>query len=137
MAFSVLFNNKKTTYENPLSLLDIIGTDKKYIGGLVNNRIRELTYMIDKDSEVVPLTILDSITKSIYESSLRFLVAMAMHNIHPEYRIRFSYNVSRSIFMQVLTPKNAVTGTMVKELEEEMARLVALDLPLVRKIVSK
>ena len=84
MAFSVLFNNKKTTYENPLSLLDIIGTDKKYIGGLVNNRIRELTYMIDKDSEVVPLTILDSITKSIYESSLRFLVAMAMHNIRPD-----------------------------------------------------
>lgn len=137
MAFTVLFENEKKTYENPLSLLDIIGTDKKYLGGLVNNRIRELTYVIDKDCEVVPLTILDSLTKPMYESSLRFLVAMAMHNIHPDYRIRFSYNVSRSIFMQVLSPKNAVNGKMVKELEEEMERLVSLDLPLIRKIVSK
>lgn len=137
MAFSVLFQNKKLKYENPLTLLDIIGKDKKYIGCLVDNRIRELTYVIDKDAEIVPLTILDSLTKSIYESSLRFLVAMAMHNIHPDYRIRFTYNVSRSIFMQVLSPKGAVNGQMVKDLETEMKRLIDLDIPLVRKIVSK
>lgn len=137
MSFLVTFDNETKKYEEPISLLDIVGKDKTYIGCLVNNRIRELTYIIDRDCEVVPLTLKDANTKAIYESSLRFLVAMAMHNIHPDYKIRFSYNVSRSVFMQVLSPKYAVNGQMVKDLEQEMARLVSLDLPLVRKIVSK
>ena len=115
MSFLVTFANETKKYEEPISLLDIVGKDKAYIGCLVNNRIRELTYIIDRDCEVVPLTLKDANTKAIYESSLRFLVAMAMHNIHPDYKIRFSYNVSRSIFMQVLSPKYAVNGQMVKD----------------------
>ena len=58
--------------------------------------------MLDKDSEIVPLTCKDNDAMRIYEASLRFLVAMAMHNIHPHYEIRFAYNVSRSIFLQIL-----------------------------------
>ena len=93
--------------------------------------------MIDKDAEVVPLTVKDRDAKPIYESSLRFLVAMAMHNIHPHYDIRFAYNISRSIFLQILNPQVTASGYMTRELIAEMNRLVDLDLPLVRQIVSK
>ena len=137
MSFKVVFNEETKIYENPVTILDIVGDNKDYICAYVNNRVRELTYTIDKDSTIQALTVKDADAKWPYEASLRFLVAMAMKNIHPELRIRFSYNVSRSIFMQILTPGASSYGQMVLDLEKEMNRLVSLDLPLVRKIVSK
>ena len=137
MSFKVIFNNTEKTYDKPVKVLDIVGDDKEIVCAYVNNRVRELTYTIEKDAKVVALTCKDRDAKPTYESSLRFLVAMAMRNLYPNLDIRFSYNVSRSIFMQILTPHTTSNGQMVKDLEKEMKRLVALDLPLVRKIVSK
>ena len=137
MPIKVVFNNKEKIYDAPITVLDVVGKDRDIICAYVNGRVRELTYTIDKDSEIIPLTCKDRDAKPIYESSLRFLVAMAMHNIHPHYEIRFAYNVSRSIFLQILNPGTSASGIMIKELVAEMNRLVSLDLPLERKIVSK
>lgn len=137
MPIKVVFNNTEKIYDAPITVLDVVGKDKNIICAYVNGRVRELTYTIDKDSEIIPLTCKDRDAKPIYESSLRFLVAMAMHNIHPHYEIRFAYNVSRSIFLQILNPGTSASGIMIKELVAEMNRLVSLDLPLERKIVSK
>jgi len=137
MPIKVVFNNTEKIYDAPVTVLDVVGKDKNIICAYVNGRVRELTYTIDKDSEIIPLTCKDRDAKPIYEASLRFLVAMAMHNIHPHYEIRFAYNVSRSIFLQILNPGTSASGIMIKELVAEMNRLVSLDLPLERKIVSK
>ena len=137
MSFKVVFNNKEKIYDAPITVLDVVGKDRSIICAYVNGRVRELTYTLDKDSEIVPLTCKDRDAKPIYESSLRFLVAMAMHNIHPHYEIRFAYNVSRSIFLQILNPGTCASGIMIKELIAEMNKLVEQDLPLVRQIVSK
>ena len=131
MSFKALFNNQEKVSDKPVSVLDIVGNNKDYVCAYVNHRVRELTYMIDKDSEIVPLTCKDSDAMRIYEASLRFLVAMAMHNIHPHYEIRFAYNVSRSIFLQILNPGISASGIMIKELIAEMNRLVEADIPLV------
>ncbi len=135
--FNVVLNNETKTFERPVTILDVVGQNKNYIAAYVNKRVRELTYVIDHDAEVIPLTVKDEDAKHIYEASVRFLVAMAMHNIHPELDIRFSYNISRSIFLQILNPGVTSNGQMVIDLINEMKRLVALDLPLVRKILSK
>lgn len=137
MSFKVLFNNQEKIYDQPIKVMDVVGNDRNIVCAYVNHRVRELTYTIDKDSEIIPLTCKDRDAKPIYESSLRFLVAMAMHNIHPHYEIRFAYNVSRSIFLQILNQGTSASGVMIKELVKEMNRLVELDLPLDRKIVSK
>ena len=137
MSFKVLYNNQETFHEQPVKVLDIVGNDHDIVCAYVNGHLRELTYMVDYDAEIVALTCKDSDAMRIYESSVRFLVAMAMHNIHPHYQIRFAYNVSRSIFLQILNPGISASGIMIKELIAEMNRLVDLDLPLVRQIVSK
>ena len=119
MSFTVTFKQETKTYDKPVSVLEVIGDNREYLCAYVNNRVRELTYLISKDSEVTPLTVKDRDAKPTYEASLRFLVAMAMRNIHPEIEIRFSYNVSRSIFMQILNPGVTSTNQMVKELIAE------------------
>ena len=137
MSFNITFNNETKTYEKPVSVLEIVGNSRDYVCAYVNRRVRELTYVVDKDSVIVPLTVKDRDAKASYESSLRFLVAMAMHNIRPEIEIRFSYNISRSIFLQILNPGVHSNSQMVKDLEAEMNRIIAADYPLVRTIVSK
>ena len=104
MSFTVTFNGAQKVYDKPVSVLEIVGEDRDIICASINNRVRELTYMVDKDSTVLALTTKDRDAKPTYEASLRFIVAMAMYNIHPEIKIRFSYNVSRAIFMQILNP---------------------------------
>ena len=137
MPFSITFNNETKTYEKPLSILDVVGPSKEYVCAYVNGRVRELTYILDKDATVTPLTCKDRDARPSYEASLRYLVAMAMHNLHPDFDIRLSYNVSRSVFMQILNQGATSNVQIAKELEKEMKRLVDLDLPLVRSIVSK
>ena len=137
MSFTVIFNGEKITCEKPTSVLEIVGNDKNIVCAAVDNRVRELTYMIEKDTTVVPLYTKDRDAKATYEASLRFVVAMAMYNIRPEIQVRFSYNVSRAIFMQFLNTDVAVTGRLVRELEAEIKRIIAADYPLERHIVSK
>ncbi len=137
MSFNITFNGVKKVYEKPVTVLDVVGNDKSIVCAYVNNRVRELTYTLDKDATVVALTNKDRDAKQTYEASLRFLVAMAMHNIHPEASVRFSYNISRAVFMQILTPGVVANNTLVKELQEEMNRIVNADYPLNRQILSK
>ncbi|MCD8203869.1 MAG: hypothetical protein LUB56_01950 [Coprobacillus sp.] len=137
MSFKIVLNEEEIIQDEPISILDLIGNDKNIICALVNNSVKELTYIIRGDATVVPLTTSNREAQHIYEASLRYLISMAMHNIHPNYRIRFSINVSRSLFLQVLEPKVIVTNQLINELKVEMARLVGLDLPFTRNIVSK
>ncbi len=137
MSFNITFKGEKKTYEEPITVLDVVGTDKSIVCAYVNNRVRELTYVLEKDSVVVPLTVKDRDAKQTYEASLRFLVVMAMNNLHPGINIRFSYNVSRAVFMQILTPGVVANNALVQELQEEMEKIVKADYPLVRNILSK
>ena len=137
MSFVVTFNGEKKTYEKPVSVLDVVGNSKDLVCAYVNNRVRELTYILDKDSTVVALTVKDRDAKQTYEASLRFIVAMAVDRLFPKSKIRFSYNVSRSIFMQFLTTGVAVNNQLVERLKREIQEIVDADYPLVRRIISK
>ncbi len=137
MPIKVFINDEKRIYDHPVSVLDVVGDSQDIICAYVNNRVRELTYIIEKDSTIVPLTIKDRDAKPTYEASLRYIVAMAMHRIHPEIKIRFSYNVSRSIFMQILNQGQCSNGQMVLELQKEMEKIVNANYPLNRLVVTK
>lgn len=137
MSFTITFNGAKKVYENPITVLDVVGKSRDIICASINNRVRELTYVLDKDSVVIPLTVKDRDAKPSYEASLRFIVAMAMKKIRPDVSIRFSYNVSRAIFMQILTPGVKSNYQLVEELQQEIDRIVKADYPLNRSIISK
>jgi uridine kinase len=137
MSFKVKINNEEKTFQKPITVLEVVGDSRDYVCARVNNRVRELTYVLDKDSLVEPLTVKDRDAIKCYEASLRYLVAMAMHNIAPELEFRFSYNVSRSVFLQILNKDKTASAKLTEELINEMERLVKADYPLVREKMSK
>lgn len=136
MSFKITFEGKVKTFDKPVRVLDLLGSDNNFFCALVNNRVRELTYELTADSVVEPLTLTHSESVRIYQTSLRYLVAMAMNRIRPEIKIRFSYNVSRSIFIQILNEGIRADRELVHELEQEMKRLIAADIPFNRSKIS-
>lgn len=137
MSFKIRFDGKEVEIEKKASLLSIIGSDRKdIICAIVNNRLRELNYEVYYDADIEFLTCKNQQAIRIYESSLRYLIAMAFSRVYPNVKIRFSYNISRSIFIELLNKDVRVDSTMVKNVKEEMDRIIASDLPFHRKIVS-
>lgn len=136
MSFVLKFLGQEKEFAHKVRLLDLLpGNSKTVICAKVNNRIRELTYEVYFDAEIEFLDAHDSEAVRVYETSLRYLIAMAMENIYPEYEIRFSYNVSRSIFMHILSPDIVVDRTIFNALKAEMDRLIEKDIPFIRKVV--
>lgn len=138
MSFTIKYLNKEETFDKKVCLLDLIGRENKdIICARVNNRVRELTYEVYYDAKIDFLTVKDQDAIRPYEASLRFVVAMAMHRVYPNVRIRFCYNVSRSIFIQILDKETRATPSMVARIDNEIKKIIDADYPLKRLVVSK
>lgn len=134
MSFKILFQGKEKVFEKKVQLRELIDkNDKSIICARVNNRLRELTYEVSDDAKVEFLTVKDGDAVRIYEASLRFVAAMAFKRVCPGVDIRFAYNVSRSVFIQVLNPGVHVNPTMVQKIKDEMDKIIAADYPLIRE----
>lgn len=131
-SFKITFKGQTTTHTTPIRALDIVGNNKEYICVFVNGRVRELNYIISEDATLDVRNLDDSEGIRIYQTSLRFVAAMAMKRIRPDLNIRFSYNVSRSIFIQVTNKGILVDRLLVEKLQKEMRAIVEADLPLNR-----
>ena len=59
MGFTVKFNGEEKHYNKAVSILDVVGDNRDYVCARINNRVRELTYMLDSDCVVEPLTCKD------------------------------------------------------------------------------
>lgn len=136
MAFTLKYLGQEKTFTKNVRLLDLCGDDKSIICARVNNRLRELTYEVYYDANVEFLTVKDIDAIKTYEASLRFVMAMAFDRVYPELKIRYSYNVSRSVFCQILNGPGRANMEMVEKIQKEMDDIIAHDYPLKRFVVS-
>ncbi|MBQ7250100.1 MAG: nucleoside kinase [Bacilli bacterium] len=139
MQFTVRINNKEITLNKKTAILDLIRDEdpnKEAVAARVNNRVRELTYELSRDCEVNLLTVRDPDAIKVYEASLRYVVAMAFARCYPDLRLRFAYNVSRSISINLLGGKAIATTAMLLKVTHEIDRIIADDIPLIRGKVT-
>ena len=135
MSFTLKINGDSHIFEKPIKLKDL-NNDKKFIACLVNGRIRELDYDIHYDAEVKFLTTKDSQAVPIYERGIRFILAMAQQTIYPDIKFKFSYNISRGIYVQMAVGDMQITQTVVDNLSKEMQRIIDADYKFERKIIT-
>lgn len=127
-----IFNETKT-FDNPVRVSDLLPADNvKYICAKVNNRLRELDYIISEDSTVEPLDLTNPEAVTIYQSSLRFVFLMAINHLYKKVKVTFNYSISRSIFANISGLNGPVDAKILKQIEEEINRIVEADLPIER-----
>ncbi|MDE7264454.1 MAG: hypothetical protein K2N64_07320 [Anaeroplasmataceae bacterium] len=124
--------------KEPVRVLELIKGDKfQYQAAKINNRIRELEYIIDSDCDVELLSLTDTEAVTIYQSTLRYLVIMAVQNVFPKARVIFNYSVSRSIFASISNINHAFMQADLDKIKQELDRIIALDLPIKRSSITK
>ncbi len=118
-----------------LSLID--DPTKQYLVAKVNNRLRELTYELVFDAKIELLSFTNSDAIKVYETSLRYLIAMAFRKAYPELRIKISYGVSRSLQLSLIGSDKQINRKMLANITAEMDRIVEQDIPFEKVTMSK
>lgn len=134
----VNINGNEITLDEKCKILDIIDNkDYKYQAALVNNRLRELNYVITNDCNIELLDTKNSAVSRIYQSTLRYVIIMAIRNLYPNARVIFNYSVSRSIFASVTNLGHPFLQSNLDEISLEMEKIIKSDLKISRYSVSK
>ena len=98
----VTINKEKLTLNKPCRILDLFdNSEYKFMAAKVNNRLRELDFIISTDCDIELLDLKSSDVSRIYQSTLRYVIIMAVQKVYPKARVVFNYSVSRSIFASV------------------------------------
>ena len=106
---NVIVNEKNVQVKEGTRVLDLLKDEDKtkYVVCKLGTQVKELNRKLsDKDEgKKIEFLGLENIEAGkAYEASLRFIFSMAFFRLYPDVKIRFSYNASRSVFCQVLTP---------------------------------
>lgn len=135
-SFKIKIKDKELIFNKKVKILDLIEKDKyEYIAATVNNRLRELDYEIYYDAEVILLTKKDYLAIKPYETSLRYIIAMACAKAFPSDKVKFSYNISRSIYVQFNDPNKCFNLDKFKLLNKTINDIIKQNYPLVKKII--
>lgn len=137
----IQFEGKNMTVPVGTRVIDFIPEDekRKFIVCCIGAQVKELNYRLREYNNGMQIKLLglDHIESGkAYEATLRYIIAMAFHNIYPDVNIRFSYNVSRSVFCQALN-KGFNMFTAADKIKEEVKRIVEADMPIERISVSR
>ncbi|NIW45141.1 MAG: nucleoside kinase [Gammaproteobacteria bacterium] len=118
-------------------ILGIIADDypSKIVGAIVNGSLRELTYPINFEANVTPVTMSTPDGMRIYRRSLIMLLEAAFFYLHPDKDIVIDHSVSFGGYYCRIEDKDQLSKKDLQVLYEKMRELVDQDLPITRQEV--
>ncbi len=136
----VTFNNQTLSVEDGTRVLDLIDKNerKNLVVCQVGAQVKELNYRLSEKNNGMTIRLLNLSNEEAgkaYSATLRYVVAMAFYRLYPDVKIRFSYNISRSISCQALT-KNFNMSHAFEEIVKEIQHIIEEDLPIERVTVT-
>jgi uridine kinase len=105
------------------------------VGAIVNGELHELTFLINMESNLAPVTTADSDGARIYRRSLTFLLEAAFSQLFREATLYIDHSVASGGYYCSARGRAPLTDSELIALETEMRRLVEADLPFERREV--
>lgn len=99
------------------------------VGAIVNGELRELTYCIEMESRVRPVTMSDEDGMRIYRRSLTFLLAASFEKLDPQARLDVEHSVASGGYHCHVSGRPSLDQAELAALEAYMRSLVEKDLP--------
>jgi uridine kinase len=103
------------------------------VAAVVNSELRELTYIIEMDSNVEPVTMSMPDGARIYRRSLTFLLEMAFSDLFPDANLYVDHSVASGGFYCQVSERKPLSEQELDVLKAHMQKLVKEDQPFVRK----
>ncbi len=105
------------------------------VAAVVDDELRELTYLIEMDARVKPVTMSDSDGSLIYRRSLNFLLEMAFADLFPDGRLTIDHSISFGGYYCQVGGRRPLSEKELAQLKSHMQELIKADLPFVKKEV--
>lgn len=134
----IIINNIEKNVDKPTKIVDLYD-NKNYVyyAAKVNNRLRELDYVVSSDSVIEMLDLKDADVCRMYQATLRYVILMAIKDVFPKARVIFNYSISRTIFVNVSNLGHALFQEDFKLIKNRVDELVSADLPIKRYSITK
>jgi uridine kinase len=107
--------------------------DSPVVAAVINGDLRELTYPINIESIVLPVTMSGPDGARIYRRSLTFLLEMAFSDLYPQYTLTIDHSVSFGGYYCQVSGRQALSEAEIEALKIHMLELVEADIPFERK----
>ena len=136
--YKVIVNNQTLNFENNITLEELAKqlNIKAYIAK-VNNRLRELTFYLNFDCNVEFLNLDDLEAVRVYQTTLRYVIAMALNRIDPNAELKINDYVSRSFIGLIENPKKVYNQAYLNELIKEVQYIIDNNYPIIRHTEDK
>ncbi|MEE8568318.1 MAG: nucleoside kinase [Anaerolineales bacterium] len=105
------------------------------VGGIVNGELRELTYPIESDSRVKPVTMGSPDGMRIYRRSLTFLLAAAFEELFPEASLTVDHSIASGGYYCQVRGRSPFNDQELARLEARMRELVEANLPFAKSYI--
>ena len=100
------------------------------VAAIVDGQLRELTYHVESDVEVTPVSMATGDGMRIYRRSLSFLLIAAAHELFPQAQVIVDHSVPFGGYHCRLEGRTPLTPEELAQLEEHMRSIVATDAPI-------
>jgi len=115
--------------------LKTIESPAPIVAAVVDDELRELTFPIDIDMRVRPVTMSDPDGSLIYRRSLNFLLEMAFADLFPKARLTIDHSISFGGYYCQVSGRGPLSKKEIEALKSHMQELIKADLPFVKKEV--
>lgn len=106
--------------------------DGHIVAALVNNKLRELSVALRKDSLIAPVTLSHSDGMRIYRRSLSFLMIVAACKLFPDDAIEIQHSMPFGGYYCERSDQRPFTQAELDQLKRQMCDLVEADLPIAK-----
>jgi len=129
------------TFDQPVSVHDVAadigpGLAKAALGGKVDGREVDTSFVIDQDAELAIITDRDEEGLEIIRHSTAHLLAMAVQELYPGTQVTIGPVIEDGFYYDFATGHN-FTPEDLEKIERRMAEIVADDLPVERLVMSR
>lgn len=110
-----------------------IKSENVFLGALVNNKVRDLTYQIHKPAVIEFFDYYSTYGHNMYVRSLYFLLCKTVHDLFPlKVKLHIKHSISGGRFCRLEQMDEPITEELVKRMKHHMMGLVERDIPFER-----
>lgn len=103
------------------------------LGALVNNKVKELDYMVFKPKRIMFFDILHQAGQYMYLRSLSFLLYKAVKDLYPGSHLLIQHSISGGKYCEIQNLPCELTSEVISAIKKRMRELVDMDIPFERE----
>lgn len=136
----IQYEDKVIEIDKPITINKLLKEEIKnskhtVVAAKFNNEYENLNYVIKKDGKIELIDTTSIEGTKVYRRTLLYIVGKAFENICPNKKMEVNYQLSNSMFCDVIDGE--VTDEFIEKLEQEVRKIVKENIPIKQVIMNR